>query len=50
MRLEHMILVRVDDHLIEPPDMFANHVPARFRDQAPRRRLTGRFVRRGEQT
>jgi predicted TIM-barrel fold metal-dependent hydrolase len=36
MRAEDMILVSVDDHLIEPPDVFKNHVPARYQDQAPK--------------
>jgi hypothetical protein len=36
MRLEDMILVSVDDHLIEPPDVFENHVPERYRELAPR--------------
>jgi predicted TIM-barrel fold metal-dependent hydrolase len=31
-----MILVSVDDHIIEPPDMFANHLPAKYADEAPR--------------
>ncbi len=31
-----MILVSVDDHIAEPPDMFEGHVPERYRDQAPR--------------
>src|SRR6202142_516284 len=35
MRLEDMILVSVHDHLIEPSTMFANHVPRRYREQAP---------------
>jgi hypothetical protein len=26
----------VDDHVVEPPDMFANHLPAKYRDEAPR--------------
>ncbi len=30
-----MILVSVDDHLVEPPDMFDEHVPLRFRDRVP---------------
>lgn len=34
--MDDMILVSVDDHLIEPPEMFERHIPARFRDQAPR--------------
>jgi predicted TIM-barrel fold metal-dependent hydrolase len=36
MRAEDMILVSVDDHVVEPPSMFANHVPASYRDRAPR--------------
>jgi predicted TIM-barrel fold metal-dependent hydrolase len=36
MHVEDMVLVSVDDHLIEPPDMFARHVPERYRGQAPR--------------
>ena len=28
-------VVSVDDHLIEPPDTFADRMPARFRDRAP---------------
>jgi predicted TIM-barrel fold metal-dependent hydrolase len=31
-----MILVSVDDHLIEPPDMFEGRLPARFVAKAPR--------------
>jgi predicted TIM-barrel fold metal-dependent hydrolase len=31
-----MILISVDDHVIEPPTMFDNHIPARYRDEAPR--------------
>ena len=29
-------LVSVDDHVIEPPHVFADHIAPRFRDQAPR--------------
>ena len=36
MQLEDLILVSVDDHVVEPPDMFAGRLPARFADQAPR--------------
>lgn len=35
MQMNDMILVSVDDHLIEPEDMFHRHIPARFRDRAP---------------
>ncbi|HEY3701217.1 MAG TPA: amidohydrolase family protein, partial [Acidimicrobiales bacterium] len=31
-----LILVSVDDHLIEPPDMFEGRLPARYQDEAPR--------------
>ena len=31
-----MILISVDDHIIEPPDMFKNHLPEKYRDEAPR--------------
>jgi predicted TIM-barrel fold metal-dependent hydrolase len=33
---EELILVSVDDHIAEPADMFAGHVPDRYRSQAPR--------------
>jgi predicted TIM-barrel fold metal-dependent hydrolase len=36
MRVEDLILVSIDDHVIEPRDMFDNHVPARYRDEAPK--------------
>jgi predicted TIM-barrel fold metal-dependent hydrolase len=36
VRAEDLILVSVDDHICEPPDMFDAHVPARYKDQAPR--------------
>ena len=31
-----MILISVDDHIVEPPDMFKNHLPAKYADEAPR--------------
>ncbi|WP_280308492.1 amidohydrolase family protein [Nocardia abscessus] len=31
-----MILISVDDHIIEPPDMFKNHLPKKYADDAPR--------------
>jgi predicted TIM-barrel fold metal-dependent hydrolase len=31
-----LILVSVDDHVVEPPDMFEGRVPAKFVDRAPR--------------
>jgi predicted TIM-barrel fold metal-dependent hydrolase len=36
MRVEDMILVSVDDHVVEPPDMFEGRVPAKYVDIAPR--------------
>jgi len=36
MQAEDMILVSVDDHLVEPPDVFVGRLPARYADQAPK--------------
>jgi predicted TIM-barrel fold metal-dependent hydrolase len=36
MRMDEMTLVSIDDHSIEPPDMYDRHVPAKWRDQAPK--------------
>ncbi|MGY1770905.1 amidohydrolase family protein [Blastococcus sp. SYSU D00813] len=36
MDVQDMIMISIDDHVVEPPDMFANHVPDRWRDQAPK--------------
>lgn len=36
MKADDMILVSVDDHLVEPPDLFEGHIPARFADRAPK--------------
>ena len=38
MRVDDLIMISVDDHLVEPPDMFERHLPARWaeRDEAPR--------------
>jgi predicted TIM-barrel fold metal-dependent hydrolase len=36
MNSDDMILVSVDDHICEPADMFDRHVPARYKDLAPR--------------
>jgi len=35
-----MILVSVDDHVVEPPDMFKNHLPAKYAELAPKVRQT----------
>ncbi len=46
MQARDLILVSVDDHLVEPPDVFDHHLPARYRDRAPRvdRRADGSDV------
>ncbi len=36
MKIEDMVLVSVDDHVVEPPDMFDQHLPAKFKDLAPK--------------
>ncbi|HEX4017652.1 MAG TPA: amidohydrolase family protein [Frankiaceae bacterium] len=36
MDANDMILISVDDHLVEPPDMFEGRMPPKFADQAPR--------------
>ena len=36
MNKEDMILVSVDDHIVEPPDMFKNHLAKKYIDDAPR--------------
>lgn len=35
MKADDLILVSIDDHVVEPPDMFLRHVPAKYRDEAP---------------
>ncbi len=35
MQIDDMILVSVDDHVVEPPDLFEGHLPERYRDVAP---------------
>jgi predicted TIM-barrel fold metal-dependent hydrolase len=36
MQLEDMILISVDDHIVEPPDMFKNHLTDEWKDKAPK--------------
>jgi predicted TIM-barrel fold metal-dependent hydrolase len=36
MQMDDMILVSIDDHMIEPPDMFESHVPAKWKDEVPK--------------
>src|SRR3954468_15936454 len=35
MRIDDMIMISVDDHVVEPPDMFKNHLPDKWKDRAP---------------
>jgi predicted TIM-barrel fold metal-dependent hydrolase len=36
MNKDEMILISVDDHIVEPPDMFKNHLSKKYQDEAPR--------------
>jgi len=36
MNVEDLVLVSVDDHIIEPREMFDAQIPERYRDRAPR--------------
>jgi len=36
MKLDDMVLVSVDDHIVEPPTVFANHIPKKWAERAPR--------------
>ena len=44
MNVDDMVLVSIDDHIIEPADMFERHMPASHRDQAPKYIATDDFV------
>jgi len=35
MEVDDFILISVDDHLIEPPDVFLDHLPAKYQARAP---------------
>lgn len=35
MNVDDMILISIDDHVVEPHDMFARHVPQKYMDEAP---------------
>jgi predicted TIM-barrel fold metal-dependent hydrolase len=36
MDMNDMVMVSIDDHVIEPPDLFEHHWPSTRRDEAPR--------------
>ncbi|MFN8025490.1 MAG: amidohydrolase family protein [Acidimicrobiia bacterium] len=42
MRIEDMIFISVDDHVVEPPDMFEGRMPSKYADLAPRVERTDR--------
>ena len=46
MNVDDMILVSIDDHVIEPRDMFDHHVPDRWKDEAPRSVMNAQGIER----
>ncbi|MFJ6573992.1 amidohydrolase family protein [Streptomyces sp. NPDC091292] len=36
MNPEDLIMISVDDHVVEPPTLFDAHIPAKYRDRAPK--------------
>src|SRR3954464_11084261 len=36
MQLEDLILVSVDDHVVEPPDLFEGRLPQKYAEVAPK--------------
>jgi predicted TIM-barrel fold metal-dependent hydrolase len=36
MQVQDAIMISIDDHVIEPPDMFERHIPAKYKDRAPK--------------
>ena len=36
MDIDSMVLVSVDDHVVEPPDLFEGRLPARYAELAPK--------------
>jgi predicted TIM-barrel fold metal-dependent hydrolase len=36
MQKQDMILISVDDHIIEPPHLFVDHLPEKYKSRAPR--------------
>jgi predicted TIM-barrel fold metal-dependent hydrolase len=35
MKMEDMVLISVDDHIVEPPDLFKHHTPAQYKGRMP---------------
>ncbi|RZV54791.1 MAG: amidohydrolase, partial [Pseudomonadales bacterium] len=36
MKMDDLILVSIDDHVSEPPNMFDNHLPPELKSKAPK--------------
>ena len=36
MNIDDLVLVSIDDHVVEPPNMFDGRLPAKYVDDAPR--------------
>ena len=36
MEMNDLVLVSTDDHIVEPPDMFEGHIPAKYKDDVPK--------------
>jgi predicted TIM-barrel fold metal-dependent hydrolase len=36
VNVDDLIILSIDDHSVEPPDLFDNHLPAQYKDKAPR--------------
>ena len=36
MEMQDLVLVSVDDHLVEPPDLFDEHIPTKYKNDAPK--------------
>jgi predicted TIM-barrel fold metal-dependent hydrolase len=36
MNAEELIMISVDDHVVDPPDMFDSHIPAKYSSAAPK--------------
>src|SRR3954469_4718605 len=51
-RMELPRIISVDDHVIDPPDLWTSRIPARFHDRAPRvvRKRGAGFARRDGKT
>ncbi len=56
MRMEDMVLVSIDDHIVEPPDLFEGRLPAKHQADAPKyvpgggAAGTGAWLFQGEET